>query len=508
MSTRNPVTLAAIAATAATVAAAAAPAPAGAAGFTCTASAVRATVLGQALEPVTAGGGGACPTEANGLDALGAPLAGGASARTGTADGAAGAETAISALRLGSLAALTGSLPPVALPPGLGALPIPLPAAAQLLGLPAVVTADATDAARELVGERVLPDVPLVGADAVRMAARAACQGGMPVLDGVADVQGLSALGRAVPAEGIDTGVPLLDARTVALSTLDLDAVKLPAGLSLATPVTGPMLRAALASVVAGLPPVTLPAALGRVVVEPSHREATAGGVRQTGPRVRVEVLGREVADVALGDTAVSAICDALPVNPATELALECAHADVVLTDVVEKDGKVKLVGVAASRFVGQTVNLVLTHTGATVATAVVEPDGYFRTRAPLPADAIRWTNAARYQATIDGRRSLALKLHRRMRISRMKPDAGRITITGRIYGRMGDDTVVISRREACTRDVQVTSVKPGRDGRWRVTLPVPEGLEAATYRATTQVRRGENPKRFRTFTLPGHVAL
>jgi hypothetical protein len=211
----------------------------------------------------------------------------------------------------------------------------------------------------------------------------------------------------------------------------------------------------------------------------------------------------------ALCDTVAPAAPVALPeVSPATELALSCAQSDVTLTDVVEKDGKVKLVGVAAGRFVGRTIDLVLTHTGRAVATAVVQPDGYFRARAPLPADAIRWGNEARYQAVIDGERSLALKLHRRMRISRMKPQAGFITITGRIYGDRANVPVVLSRRESCTKDVQVTTVKPGRDGRWRVTLPVPEGLEAATYRATTQVRRGENPKRFRTFTLPGHVAL
>ena len=134
-------------------------------------------------------------------------------------------------------------------------------------------------------------------------------------------------------------------------------------------------------------------------------------------------------------------------VSPATELALTCAAADVVLTDVVEKDGKVKLVGVAASRFVGRTIDLVLTHTGERVATAVVGGDGYFRARAPLPPNAIRWSNAARYQAVVDGERSLALKLHRRMRISRMKPMDGFITITGRIYG--GWVTVAWSSRAA-----------------------------------------------------------
>jgi hypothetical protein len=516
MSTRHPATQAAIAATAVTVAAAAAP-TARAAGFGCTASAVKAGVLGLSAEPVRAGSADGCATDAKALEALGAPLAGAASARTGVDGDRAGAATTLTGLKLGSLTALTGQLPQIALPQGIGALPVPLPAAGQLLGLPSLLTVDATQAAQQLVSQRSLPNVAMMAADLVQTGVSAACTAGRPVFDSLANVLGLSALGRALPADRpVDTAVPLVDAQTVDFSMLDLDAVKLPGGLSLANPVTGAILRDALASAVAALPTVSVPAAIGRVVVEPAQRDESAGALHQIGPRVRVEALGRELADVTLGDTLVSALCDAPAVaaaaapdvSPATELALSCANADVVLTDVVEKDGKVKLVGVAAGRFVGQTIDLVLTHTGKSVAQAVVQPDGYFRARAPLPSNDIRWGNEARYQAVVENERSLALKLHRRMRISRMKPQSGFITITGRIYGDRANDPVVISRKESCTKDVQVTTVKPGRDGRWRVTLPVPEGLEAATYRATTQVRRGDNPKRFRTFTLPGHVAL
>jgi hypothetical protein len=194
--------------------------------------------------------------------------------------------------------------------------------------------------------------------------------------------------------------------------------------------------------------------------------------------------------------------------TPSTELALSCSPGGVVLTDVVEKDGKVKLVGVAAAQFVGRSVDVVLTDTGKRVVSAPVQPDGTFRARAPLPPNAIRWTNRARYRAVIDGERSMALKLHRRMRISRMKPSTDVITLAGRIYGRQGDDEVTIYRRESCTKDIEVTTVKPDADGRWRATMPAPEGVEAATFRATTKVRKGDNPKRFRTFTLPGYVSL
>jgi hypothetical protein len=323
-------------------------------------------------------------------------------------------------------------------------------------------------------------------------------------------------LGNVLPTDRpIDTAVPLLGGQTVDFSKLDLNLVGLPNGLSLADPIVGPILKTALQTVVNGLPEVAVPAALGRVVIDPSHQTGDADRMRQFGPRVRIEVLGREIVDTTLGDVLVSALgsvcgtaAQAPALSPSTEAALSCAKGGVVLTDVVEKDGKVKLVGVAAGEYVGRTVDLVLTHTDKRVATAVVQPDGTFRTRAPIPSNTIRWTNAARYQARIDNQKSMALKLHRRMRISRMKPHDGRVTIAGRIYGRQGDDEVTIFRRESCTKDVEVTTIKPDADGRWRVTLPVPEGVDAATYRATTQVRKGDNPKLFRTFTLPGHVSL
>ncbi|HVL97495.1 MAG TPA: hypothetical protein VM266_16690 [Solirubrobacteraceae bacterium] len=513
----------AIAAVVVAAAVVAAPASARADGFACSASAVRGAVLGQATEPVRAGSPAACPADSGALAPLEHPLGGdGASARTGMAGEQATATSSVSGLRAGSLAALAPELPRVALPAGIGALSVPLPPAAQLLGLPAVVTVDATRAAQALVPDRTLAAVPLVAAGTVHLGVGAACRAGRAVLDSVAVVERLAALGQDLPTDRpLDTAVPLTPAQVVDFSRLDADAVDLPGGLSLDDPVTGPLLRQALEAAIAGLPAASVPAAVGRVVVEPAAREDGGDALRQLGPRIRVEALGREVADLRLGDVLVSAagvVCapPAGPpapqpqpdLSPATELALRCAPSDVVLTDVVEKDGQVKLVGIAGAQYVGRTVDLVLTHTGERVATAVVEPDGWFRARAPLPPNRIRWTNDARYQASIDSERSLALKLHRRMRLSRLKPGEDTVTIAGRIYGPMAGARVVISRREACTQDVRLATVKPDPDGRWRVTLPKPQGVPAATYRATTLVRRPGGVNRFRTFTLPGHVAL
>lgn len=491
------------------------PSGAEAAGYECSASALRATVLGQVVEPVRAGTPGACADDLRTLDTLAAPLAGRAAlARTGIAGGRAGAGTSVSSFRAGALAALAGELPQVPLPDGIGALHVPLPESAALLGLPAAITVDATQAARQLVTARSLPDVPLVAADLVQTAVTAGCQATGLVFDAVARVETLTGLGRPLSTDrAVDDVVELAAAQSVDFSTLDVGLVELPAGLSLGDPVTGPVLRAAIQSVVDGLPVRGVPAAVGRVTVEPARREDGAASARQLGPRVKVEALGRQLADVTLGDALVSAlgvVCGEAPAptSPATELALACARADVVLTDVLDKDGRVRLVGAAAPKHVGQTVSIVLTHTGKRVATAVVQPDGSFRATAPLPPKAIRYTNHARYQAAIGTQRSLALKLHRRMRISRILRAPGEVTIIGRVYGPRAEDRVRIARRESCTRDVDVVTVTPKENGWWRVTLPVPPGLEAATYRATSEVRNPGSPRSFRTFTLPGFVAL
>ena len=209
------------------------------------------------------------------LDALGAPLSSDrAAARTGIVGDQARAGTSLSGLKVGSLPALAPVLPQVPLPPGLDALPIPLGPGAALLGLPALISVDATEAARKLVTERALPDVPVMAADLVRTGVAAACQTGRLVFDSLAAVEGLTALGRDLPTDrAIDTAVPLAAAQTVDFSALDIAAIELPGGLSLANPLTGPVLRSALA--VRGRR-----AAIGlgprrdrRVTVEPARRE-------------------------------------------------------------------------------------------------------------------------------------------------------------------------------------------------------------------------------------------
>src|SRR5205085_2719950 len=90
------------------------------------------------------------------------------------------------------------------------------------------------------------------------------------------------------------------------------------------------------------------------------------------------------------------------------------------------------------------------TATGKQVATSKVHPDGFFRADAPTPSRSIRYTSRARYVAIVGGDQSMPLKLHCRMRISRMRHVGNTVHLAGRVYGQQRDAPVPTApRRDA-----------------------------------------------------------
>ena len=509
-----------------TAAAAAAPAGAAAGSFNCAASAIRGSFLGQpVIEPVAANLGGAeCRPETGSFNGLPAPF--GASAATaqtdrqGPADRVAGQEaTAVASIAdfaIGGLRGLPVQLPAAQIPAGLDALTVPLSPTLQLLGLPSSIVVNALPAAQRLVPARLLPDLDVLNVGLARSGAKASCVDGAPRLVGASAIEGLRVLGQDLPVDGVtDRLMPVLPAEVISLAGLDPSAVELPAGLSFDLPVVGPLLEQAVGAVLGGLPPIQLPGGVAEVQASPQERSEEGGVLSHRALHVRVAVLGKEIADVVLGESRVAGTdvdcSEPAPVAPASQLAVSCSKRKVTLVSVIQRKHHVSLLGAAEGSLVGRTVDIVFTATGKRVATGVVRPDGFFRARAPLPARAIRHTNLARYQAVIDGQRSLRLKLSRRMHISRLRHRGNRVVIVGKVKGPFAAERpqIVIRRRVSCTRDVIVKRITPGSDGRWKVSLPAPPDEQAAVYRATTQVLGGEiRPKAFPTFTLPGYVSL
>jgi hypothetical protein len=193
------------------------------------------------------------------------------------------------------------------------------------------------------------------------------------------------------------------------------------------------------------------------------------------------------------------------------ELLLGCTDRAVVLEDVVPDGRRVRLLGVAERRHAGARAEIRFLGTGKVVARPVIGPDGRFAATAPLPKGKLRHSNRARYDATVAGERSPALKLERRMQVTRVQAAAGSVTISGRVLGpqakRAADRTIEVQRRRSCSSNEVVARVKPGKDGRFRVTLDAPDGERAAVYRLRARVpRSAASPRLFDTFTLPRAV--
>jgi len=567
---RLPLAAAALAASAGLLAVAADRADA----FGCSASALRGAVLGQPIAPAVVNpGAGDCTTAAQDLGTP-LPLITGvrvASARTATR-GAGVTETAaaaggladlkigtaglnlplpavdlspLSALKITIPASLPG-LPPVpgvpsvpgapAVPgvpglPGLdgGAGPVPVPTVPDVtqqipLDIPGLeagdqITIDARAAAEALLPGGRLAPVDLVEVGAAVANANARCDGGVPSLTGGPQVAALKVLGVEVPTnQVVERTLSLFDTSAIdpsKINVADVQVQGLPAGVTLPTPV----LQQLLQPVLDAIPDIAIPATLANVKITPGEQERTAGRLTQRALRVQAGVLGTPIVDLVVGEATVTdagANCTppAAPAPVAAEApALQCTTRRVVLTDVFERDGRVRLTGVAdPRRYAGDRVAIALTDGGATVARPVVQPDGSFAATAPLPPQAIRKTNRARYQARIGRDRSLDLKLHRRMLVQRATFADDAVTIVGRVTGPLAAPVrpIVLERRVSCRQGFQrVASVRPRSDGTFRVTAPAPPSGQQGVYRLGTQVRKTtSNPKLFPTFTLPRFVEL
>lgn len=481
--------------------------------------------LPDALARVTIPLGGAGAAVSGAISETLAPVGSLAAAAAGVAPSgggvASGAPAPATGAVSGAVSAATGVAPPVSLSVAglrsartralLDDLVAGLPASV-LAQLPSSLTLDLRPALAGLLPALKLPSLDVLSVRSAFAYARAKCTGGVAGFDGAHQVTGLRVLGRDVADGGsFDGSVALIDTASIDPSRADLSKLSLPAGLSLGDAVVGPVLTEAIRTVLRAIPPVAIPATLARVVVTPGGQTRIADGLGQQALRAQIFVAGAEVADLAIGRSAVRGACARSAVRDAPAAALECTKRRLVLVDVLPRGGRVRLTGVADRRYVGRTVSLVFRATGRVVTRAKVGRDGSFAATAPMPARRLRGTNAARYEARIGRERSLDLKLQRRMLLSSIISRAGKVTIAGRVVGPLGSParTITLTRRVSCRRSERVARFRPRSDGRFRITVAAPKGRGAAVYRLGTQVRRtSTNPKLFPTFTLPRAVEL
>jgi uncharacterized repeat protein (TIGR01451 family) len=211
----------------------------------------------------------------------------------------------------------------------------------------------------------------------------------------------------------------------------------------------------------------------------------------------------------------------AVPASPATPAVAQAAAAaagrgcvsDAVrLVDVAGGPDGVRLAGQTAPTNAGRAVSL--SFAGRHLGSATVSADGKFRARVALPPWPLRFNNAARYQAVLGPMRSPALKLARRMHVTRLATRGATVTIAGRVSGPLAAParTVTLRQYEDCTgtafrvvaRDIRVSA-----SGHFTATVPAPTGVDVAYYRALTRVRKTpRSPKTYPTFTLVRAVAV
>jgi hypothetical protein len=507
-------------------AAAVAPAPASAAStLTCEASALRGALLtAPALEPITANKGQAvCKSaKAGGAQALpaGLPLSLSALAAQTSVEGSddkpgsqkAAAAAGLLDARVKTLPTLPLRIPIEQIPPT--KVTVPLSGLPTLPGVPLPaqdISVDITAALNALLPNGQLPNTDVLSIQALYSYATAGCQDGKLAINGSSRIAGLKVLGQEIPTDQVfDQSLSLVDTEKIDPDKIDLSKIQLPPGVA---PELLPAVQQAIKPVLTALPDISIPGTLVRVKVTPNQSIREGDKLTQRALQVQISLLGQSLADLTVGEASVSAKdVECVARTAVAEQDLQCTTRRLVLVDVLPRGDRVKLYGVADKKFIGKRVSIRSKASGKVVSRPRVEPNGTFTGSAPMPARHVRFTNRARYQASVGSERSLDLKLNRRMVWSSVKSRDGKVTLKGRVTRPFDKplQTIVLKRRVSCKEFETVKRFKPRRDGRFSVTVAAPDDAQAATYRMQTFVRKYADipSSRFHTFTLPRTVEI
>lgn len=495
--------------------------------FTCEASALRATVLGQPIEPVVYGRGQECRTGET-IPTIKVPelLDATVLAAKGTKvddplKPAAAAAGGLTGFRVKLLPNLPITLPTEQVIAALPDIPIPIGTAGTLLGLPSTLNISIKDAVRSLAPNGQLPQADLLSAGLLSSIAGASCSDGKLTIDGNSSVAGLKVLGQPVDVDStLQQNLNLVDSASIDPSNIKITQLGLPPAVTaLLGGATGPaitgVLQAAIQPVLDALPTIQIPAAVAQVKITANTQSKTANSLTQQALRVQATLVGQPLLDAVVGEAKVSANgpCPTAA-EPAKAVAqpaeLGCTDRKLVLVDVFQQGNRgIKLKGAANKDFVGKTVSIRFGESKKVVATAKVGKNGGFSTFAKTPPASIRNTNKARYTAVRGKEKSLPLKLTRRMRVSRVVNGKDKVTITGFVRKPLAAPAQKISlrRRVQCGKQKVIATTKPDEDGRYKFVVPAT--TRPAVYRALTRVRNNtSNPKTYPTFTLPRGVDL
>jgi hypothetical protein len=103
-------------------------------------------------------------------------------------------------------------------------------------------------------------------------------------------------------------------------------------------------------------------------------------------------------------------------------------------------------------------------------------------------------------------KKSLDLKLARRVVIEPLKTSGSKVVLTGHVVAPLLSPRpkLVVQRRTSCKQFVTVKRFKMPASGRYKLTVSGTGSAAAAVYRVTTQVRLSKRiNRRYPTFSLP-----
>ncbi|MEA2189652.1 MAG: hypothetical protein QOK16_4663 [Solirubrobacteraceae bacterium] len=184
---------------------------------------------------------------------------------------------------------------------------------------------------------------------------------------------------------------------------------------------------------------------------------------------------------------------------------LLCGGTKIALVDVFPEGSHMLISGVAQPSYAGKRATIVLQSTGKPIVSALIGAKGGFAATAKLPAKRLR--AGARYQAIVDGKRSVGLKLQRRSYMTRAALRGVKSSFGGKVTGKFRTGTkVTLMKIMQCTKSAPIGTTKLKRDGTWQITLPVPDNVQNLLFRAKTNVLLGRRPHS--TFTLPRPLSL
>jgi hypothetical protein len=136
----------------------------------------------------------------------------------------------------------------------------------------------------------------------------------------------------------------------------------------------------------------------------------------------------------------------------------------------------------------------------------VVQSDGSFKASIKAPKGRLA-RKAARYQGRVGATRSQRLRLERRMVATTLVRLGDTLKLTGVLLRPFTRPAAVIEleRYLSCRRreKVAVRTVRPNRSGRFTMTIPAPDGVPAAAYRARTKAPTITTGRIANVFTLP-----